>query len=359
MKIVFSNTIFFLQKYGGISRYFVNLSKELNKIKVDSRIIAPLSKNIYLKKEKQNNIFLYLKRFPNNFFLKKINQILFYFLLKIEKPNIIHETYYDENNLKIFKNTIKVLTIYDLVHEKFSKFYSKKKSLEKIKILRYVDHFICISKKTQSDFVKYYNIPKSKTSVIYLGSDHLKNLYQSDKCSLSIPNKFFLYVGSRDGYKNFKILVEAFNFARELKNINVVCFGGGNFSNFEISNYKLSHNFIYCDGDDSLLCNLYTKAIGFINTSKYEGFGITNIEAMYFGCPVISSNFEVFKEIAGNACLYFKNNNSLDLAQKIKKFLLNSNIRKIYIDRGIKRAKLFTWNKCAEQTSQLYKSLLK
>ena len=49
MNVVFSNTIFFLQKKGGISRYYVNLSRELEKIKVKSKIIAPINKNIYLK----------------------------------------------------------------------------------------------------------------------------------------------------------------------------------------------------------------------------------------------------------------------------------------------------------------------
>ena len=66
MNIVFSNTIFFLQKKGGISRYYTNLCKEFKKIKINSKIIAPISKNIYLKNLKQNNISFYLSIFPNN-----------------------------------------------------------------------------------------------------------------------------------------------------------------------------------------------------------------------------------------------------------------------------------------------------
>lgn len=356
MKVIFSNTIFFLQKTGGISRYFVNLSRELNKINVKSKIIAPISKNVYLKNLNKKNIYLYFKRYPNNFFLKKINQIIFFFFLKIENPDIIHETYYNPNNLLILDNKINILTIYDLVHEKFSRFYSQDKFLEKKKVLEYVDHFICISKKTQSDFIKRYNIPKKKTSVIYLGGDHLNKKVKL--FNIKLPDKFFLYVGSREGYKNFKILAKAVNSEKKLENINIVCFGGGEFSQLEISKLRLSFNFIYFQGDDCLLSYLYSKALAFINTSKYEGFGIPNVEAMHLGCPVISSDFDSLKEIGGKACLYFKNNNYLDLARVMKKIHQKSKLREIFIKRGYQRSKLYTWVNCARQTSSLYKSLL-
>jgi glycosyltransferase involved in cell wall biosynthesis len=356
MKVVFSNTIFFLQKKGGISRYFVNLNKELRKNKINSKIIAPINKNIYLKKSDSNNISFFIKRFPRNFFLYKLNNFLFSYFLKKENPDIIHETYYDKNNLNILKNKIKIVTVYDLIHEKFSKFYSKEKSLEKNKILKNVDHFVCISKKTQNDFINYYNIPAKKTSVIYLGCDHLKKYKK--KNNFKLKDEYFLYVGDRNGYKNFAILCEAINKSKKLKNMKVICFGGGKFSNYEIKKYNLKSNFINYQGNDFLMSNLYKNARAYINTSKYEGFGIPNIEAMYLGCPVITSDFSVFKEIGGNSNLFFKNGDYKDLANKMIYFLDKKN-RDIYIKRGIKNSKKFTWSKCAIQTKDLYESLVK
>ena len=356
MKIVFSNTIFFLQKKGGISRYFVNLNNELQKIKIRSKIIAPLNKNIYLKNLNQKNTSFFLRRFPKNFLLSKLNNFLFSYFLKRENPDIIHETYFKKNNLNILKNKIKIVTVYDLIHEKFSKLYPREKLLEKRNVLKYTDHFICISKKTQNDFINYYNIPIKKTSVIYLGCDHLKQYKK--KNNIKYKEKYFLYVGDRDGYKNFKILSQAINKSKKLKNIKVICFGGGKFSEDEIKKYNLRDNFINYEGDDHFLSNLYKNAIAFINTSKYEGFGITNIEAMYLGCPVISSNFTTFKEVSKDSCLYFKNNNYLDLSNKMIYFL-DKRKRNIYIKRGYKRSKLFTWANCAKQTKDLYKNLIK
>ena len=356
MKVVFSNTIFFLQKKGGISRYFVNLNKQLRKNNINSKIIAPINKNIFLQKSNLNNISFFIKRFPMNHFMFKINHILFSYFLKKDNPDIIHETYFNSNNLKILGNKINVVTIYDLIHEKFSKLYSRKKSLEKKKIIKEVDHFICISKKTQRDFINYYNIPLKKTSVIYLGCDHLKK-YKKKKI-FNLNYKYFLFVGDRDGYKNFSILSEAINKSKVLKNIKVVCFGGGEFSNDEIKKYNIKDNFLNYQGDDYLLSNLYKGAIAYINTSKCEGFGIPNLEAMYLGCPVITSDIAVFKEIGSNANLYFRRGDYKDLESKMIYFLKKTN-REAYIKRGNKRSKNFTWSNCAIQTKNLYKKLIK
>ncbi len=356
MKIVFTNSIFFLQKKGGISRYFVNLSKELNKLNVKQKIIAPISKNYYLKDLRKNNLSFFIKKYPINFFFKKINYYLFKYYLRKENPDIVHETYYNRENLSILKKKLRIITVYDLVHEKFSSLYKKEKKQEKFGILKNVDHFICISKTTQTDFVNYYKIPKKKTSVIYLGCDHLKK-NKIKNLNLELPKKFLLYVGSRDGYKNFEILVKAINLLKKNYELKVVCFGGGNFTKLEIEKYNFENNFINIQGGDDLLYFLYTKALALTNTSKYEGFGITNVEAMRIGCPVISSDNKTLKEIGSNACLYFKNNNYRDLAKKLKIFLYKEKIRKQFIKKGHIRSKVFTWKNCAKKTKKLYQIL--
>ena len=358
MKIIFTNSIFYLQKKGGISRYYINLSRELNKLNIKHKILAPLSKNYYLKNLKENNFSLYIKKFPDNFIIKKINHILFKYFLRKENPDIIHETYYNSDNLSILKDKIKIITVYDLIHEKFSNIYDKKKKLQKQKMIKSADHFICISKKTQYDFISHYKVSPKKTSVIYLGCDHFKK-NRIKKYNLNLPKNFFLYVGSRESYKNFELLVKAMKILNKYHIINVVCFGGGEFSKLEIDKYKLKNNFVNIQGGDELLSFLYSKAFALINTSKYEGFGITNIEAMQLGCPVISSDFKTLKEIGASSCLFFKNNNHEDLAKKLKIFILKEKIRKKFIKKGHLRSKHFTWVSCAKKTKKLYENLAK
>jgi glycosyltransferase involved in cell wall biosynthesis len=357
MKIAISSTIFFNQKFGGISRYFINLSNEFDKSKLEYKIIAPISKNILLKKKKNNKISLYFSRFPINSIIKKINNLIFTYLCKKYNPDIIHETYYNSDNLKYCKDTIKVLTVYDLIHEKFPKYYQKSQILKKKKILNLFDHFICISKNTQKDFIKYYKIKKKNTSVIYLSGHHIKKIKSSDK-NINLKNKlFFLFVGSRDNYKNFHLIVNIFNQFSLLDNYKLVCFGGGNFSEDEKKTFKNLDQFLNYQGDDSLLKYLYENAFAHIIPSFYEGFGITVLEAMELGCPVISSNTGSLKEVGGSACMYFNPKSSNDLIKKINLLIENKKIYQSLIDKGYRHCARHTWKKCAQKTYQLYKKL--
>jgi glycosyltransferase involved in cell wall biosynthesis len=357
MKIAISNTIFFNQKFGGISRYFINLSNEFDKSKLKYKIIAPISKNILLKKKRNNKISLYFSRFPINSVIEKINNLIFNYLCKRYNPDIIHETYYNSDNLKYYPDTIKVLTIYDLIHEKFPKYYQISNFKKKKKILNFIDHFICISRNTQKDFIKFYKIPKKKTSVIYLSGNHMKKIKSPDKKINLKKKSFFLFVGSRDNYKNFHLIVSILNQYSLFNNYKLVCFGGGIFSEYEKKTFKNLDQFLNFQGDDSLLKYLYENAFAHVSPSFYEGFGITVLEAMELGCPVISSNTGSLKEVGGSACLYFNPKSSNDLIKKINLLIKNKRIYQSLIDRGYRHCARHTWKKCAQKTYQLYKKL--
>ena len=225
MRVAYTGSIFFNQRYGGISRYFIELVKN---IKTDVKIFAPINKNIYLKDIHSNlKKSYYLKKIPQYNFLIKINNILMNYMMKNYQPDILHETYYSDNIIK-FDKYKKVLTIYDLIHEKYQNDLYKNRINEKRKVLEYVDHFICISEQTKQAFIEYYNIPSTKISVVYLGGNHLN---QSSEKTIGriIQEPYILYIGSRKKYKNFKILYEALN-KLKIKYISLILFGAEKFS---------------------------------------------------------------------------------------------------------------------------------
>jgi len=78
---------------------------------------------------------------------------------------------------------------------------------------------------------------------------------------------------------------------------------------------------------------------------------------MSLGCPVITSDFEVFHEVGRNSCLYFKNNDYKDLSIKVEKLVKNKILRKKLIKLGLERSKKFTWKNCARSTAKLYNRL--
>ena len=350
--ILFDHKIFFLHKHGGISRYITELCKFLKKNNVEHLVQASIHNNTYLKNSditKSRNI--YLNQYPR--FSRKIIEYINNYNLKKkindEKIKILHNTYYGK--YKTDKKIYKITSVYDFTHEIFSKDYDYKKNLKKGAIDN-SDHFICISNNTKKDLIEYYNIDEKRISVVYLGGDHLP------KTNYSFNEKpFILYVGYRENYKNFKILLNAFNQSHKLKkDFEIICYGDNFFSKEELSKineYGLSNKIRHFSGDDQLLSNLYSSAKCHVITSKYEGFGITAIEAYNFNCPVIQNNNSSLSEIG-----YSKNNfngTAEELTYILEDVLYLDQRYKESIEAGNKLKEKFNWKNCYLGTMQVYK----
>ena len=356
MKIVFNNSIFFFQKNGGISRYICSLAEELIKKNQDVKIIASINKNNLLKKiSPKNKVSFYVKKYPGYKLLENINnKITNHYIQKFE-PNIFHETYYS-NYLFNNNNSKKIITVYDLIHEKFTNYFTKDKISRKEEVIKNYDHYICISENTKKDLINIYNVPEKKVSVIHLSGSHYRksNLTTEKKIK---EKSFFLYVGSRETYKNFKLIVKSFKNNKDFNDHKIICFGGGKFTISEKENFK-ELNISHVDGGDDILVKLYKEAKCLILPSEYEGFGIPALEAMELGCPVLSSNTPALKETCGEAALYFDPYSQEELIQKINIIISNKKIEDDCIIKGYQRSKLLSWKNCADKTLDLYNSLL-
>ena len=180
-KIFFDHTIFLHQKTGGISNYIFELNKKLNDIGSLSRIFAPFAINDRFKIKDKNVInFVRLNSVPlfctKIFYL--INNILSLFYIYLNKPNIIHLSYYNNFLVKFIK-TPYILTVYDLIHEKLN---IRQTNFKKKYLIKNADKIICISRQTKNDLVKIYKVRKKKIKVIYLGvNDIKKKIYQKKK----------------------------------------------------------------------------------------------------------------------------------------------------------------------------------
>ena len=78
---------------------------------------------------------------------------------------------------------------------------------------------------------------------------------------------------------------------------------------------------------------------------------------MSLGCPVISSNHEAILEAVGSAAELFNPNNHEELIFKMEEVLYSSEKIKDLIDRGFNRSKYFSWEKCANETINIYKKI--
>ena len=355
MKILYDYSIFTHQHLGGISRYYINLDKEFNK-NYKSVILAPIHFNKFLKNHK-NYKGIYLKRFPK--YTSKIfrytNDIITNKYIKKFKPDVFHKTYYNNFSPKNFSGK-RVLTVYDLIHEKLYNVYKLKSYYRpKEKSIKNSDIIIAISHKTKSDLISYYNIPSKKIFVTHLGVNLLKNYlnYQI------INDPYLLYVGDRKRYKNFINLLKAYSISKRInKNFKLVLFGGGQLTELEldiINKYKLDLNLIIqISGGDNELSSLYKYASLFVFPSKYEGFGLPLLEAASLNCPVACSNIEVFREIMGESVEYFNPNSVEDIIQNLEKILFSNSLSKKLIIKAVNQLNNYSWDKCAKKTLEIY-----
>lgn len=367
MQILFDHQKFTDQNYGGITRYFANLALNLHNLEQDIKIIAPIHSNEYLL-DLSHNIVVgrYTNFSPHRLrnVLSKANTHLSQYYERRYNPDIVHETYYSDT--RILKSKCKrVLTVYDMIHERFNSSFSSTDNtiaLKKKAISR-ADHIIAISDSTKKDLIEMYNIDEKKITTIHLSwSESIIKANIKNKKPI-IDRPYLLYVGARAGYKNFNSLVKSLSLSKKLKNnINLISFGGPSFDNEELKmmndlNFD-KNQIIHMKGDDSLLANLYQNAIAFIFPSFYEGFGIPPLEAMANKCPVISSNTSVMPEVIGNAAEYFNPDSVENLMYAIEKVVFSDIRKKELIQLGLDRVKLFSWKKCSNQTLSLYKTLL-
>jgi glycosyltransferase involved in cell wall biosynthesis len=364
IKVVYDHQTFGLQKYGGVSRYFFEISNRINTFnEFNAEILAPFFFNEYLRSQPHLVKGQYLTHFPKTAEIRrKFNNFVSRFIVKNSKPDIIHETYYQATSIAPVKSPI-VITVYDMIHERFSDQFPKKDKTSELKriAVNRADHIICISENTKKDLIEIFNTPSEKISVTYLGFSFGNN--ENISPSLPIQKPYILYVGVRNRYKNFERLLTAFASSSFLpRNFILVAFGGGKFSSQErqqIQKLGLNEDNIYhLSGSDEVLKNLYINATAFVYPSLYEGFGIPPLEAMSLNCPVICSNTSSIPEIVGNAGKYFNPLDIDDIKNAIERVIESESLKKDLISRGQNQLKKFSWDLCAKQTAKIYTNLV-
>jgi glycosyltransferase involved in cell wall biosynthesis len=365
MNVIFDHQVFYLQKYGGISRYFVELARHLNAISdCNARIIAPFHQNGYLT-DPRNTQFVY--SFPS--FAGKLAKTRLYDVrLQVNdlmarhfarrEFSLLHETYY-VHRTRI--NCKKVITVHDMIPELFHRDTANGKQLieHKRAAIMEADGIIVVSENTRDDLLALYPEAADKAVTIHHGLS--RELENENATRFSNEKPFILFVGHRDGYKNFSLLLTAFS-AKELNSqLELICFGGNAFSNAELADirkYGLNGRVKHLEGPDSMLHSLYRSAKALVYISKYEGFGMPVLEAMQLECPVICCDSSSLPEVADDAALYIRPDDAGDL-QKAIHFLMNDqNVVKDLIKKGRKRALQFSWEECALQTFTFYKQVL-
>lgn len=200
------------------------------------------------------------------------------------------------------------------------------------------------SHSTANDLIREYVIPSHKVIVNYPGVETSEPAIQPNSELLDryqIRKPYILAVGKREPRKNLSRLIEAFKNTDTTAMLVIVGpKGWGDDDN------KKSDDIVYLGFvPDDDLAQLYANAYFFIYPSLYEGFGYPIVEAMRYGCPVATSSTSSLSEIAKDAALLFDPEQIHEISSAIQRLFDDEDLRKELIQKGKKRAKLFTWER--------------
>ncbi len=376
--------------YSGVSAYSLNLIQELLKI------------------DKQNDYFLYYNsakkinlpdlkgeykvvgtKYPNKIFNYILQRTLSW--PKLDKVlggvDVFLAPHY--NFFSLSSGTKKILTIHDLTFLRYPELFSKRKNFwhQAINIKRLVhsvDMIVAVSENTKQDIIELLNVDEKKIKVVYSGlensfhevcssleNDNFNNEINLQKLKevkekYKLPDKYILSLSNLEPRKNLETLIFAYNKIRDvnqdLKDLKLVICGAKGwkyrniFRSIEKSKYKDDIIYTsYIENKDKPY--IYKQAKVFAYPSFYEGFGFPPLEAMACAVPVVASFSSSLPEIIDKAGILVDPKSSDELAKAITSILIDKDLRDYYIDKGLKRAKEFSWQSTAESYIQIFNDL--
>jgi len=223
------------------------------------------------------------------------------------------------------------------------------------------DVVLTVSENSKREIIQFCQVPQEKILVASAGVDEKYRPLDSDELIAScrarynLPDQFILFVGTLEPGKNIFRLIQAF---RRLKSRDciphrLVIVGP---YGWEINRLLEAINDPELGGEIQIagfipeedLPLVYNAADLFVFPSLYEGFGLPPLEAMACGTPVIASNVSALSEVVGEAGLLVDPYDVEDLASAMERVLTDQGLRAKMVQKGLERAKLFSWRRTAE-----------
>lgn len=215
---------------------------------------------------------------------------------------------------------------------------------------------------TAGEYTRLVGPVRPGDEVIYPGV--AESWFTVEKASPPHPRPYLLFVGNVKPHKNLRGLLEAYRaIADEIARDLVIVGRREGFIHGDAAVVRQAEALgdrVTFTGwvDDARLEQYVAHADALVFPSRYEGFGLPPLEAMACGCPVVASARASIPEVCGDAAVYFNPDDPAHIAQAIQRLLGDAVLRAEMIERGRERARQFTWDRCAAQTSEVISRLL-
>ena len=263
-----------------------------------------------------------------------------------------------------------VVTIHDLIflrHPEYYHWFDRKMYTWKFhQTIKQADRIIAVSECTKRDILEFGKIDPEKISVIYQSCNpKFTNMptegeMEATAKKYDLPERYLLCVGTIEERKNLMLAVKSLSLLPE--DIHLVAVGKKTKYVDKVMETAdktgVSHRLHLLSGvSDDELNVIYKKAEVFVYPSRYEGFGIPIIEAIFCGLPVVASTGSCLEEAGGPDCLYVNPDDSEGMAAAIMQLLNNEEERKRRITSSLEYVQKYKGTDIANAVIEVYKEL--
>jgi glycosyltransferase involved in cell wall biosynthesis len=228
---------------------------------------------------------------------------------------------------------------------------------------------VTVSHSARRDLLRLHGVAADRVSVVHEAASPVfrpindRARLGDVKAKYGLPDRFILYVGTIEPRKNLMRLMTAFAAARKAGIPHrLVCVGPYGWSSRDLSGHierlgirDAVHFTGYVSFDD--LPAIYNLGDFFVFPSLYEGFGLPVVEAMASGLPVLTSNTSSLGEIAGDAAETIDPTNTEAMIDAICRLAADASLRRDRSERGLERARAFSWTQTAREMLAVYHRL--
>lgn len=294
---------------------------------------------------------------------------------RLRECRLWHAPHY---NVPVYKGKTKlVVTIHDLIHwifrhDFFSPLQAAYAGFMFRRAVGEADHIIAVSERTKADLIEHMNADAEKISVIYeaVESDLFlpceEDILERTRKKYHLPESYFLYVGMLKPHKNVAWLIKLYKELRRHGQVesSLVLIGRVD------SKYKEVVELLgRLRPEDGIVHLPYVereelKAIlklsqGLLHPSLYEGFGLTLLEAMAVGTPVIALAAGSVPEVTGKAAYLVNSGSCHEMKDAITRMEKVPELRREHVRLGREQARHFSWEETVEKTLNVYERVLR
>ncbi|MDQ6966764.1 MAG: glycosyltransferase family 1 protein, partial [Mariprofundaceae bacterium] len=264
---------------------------------------------------------------------------------------VYHSSYYRVPRLR--EGAKLMVADYDCVPERFPESCPGLDYIRELKThaFKHADLIVSISESSRQDVMRFYQVPGEKIKVLHLGINEFFDV-PAQPLPPHSGRPYLLYVGSRAVYKNFDLLLSAFEQGL-FPGFDLRVVGGE--APLKSDKIPGGQSSLYWErADDIRLRELYWNAQALVYPSTYEGFGLPPLEALASGCPVVAGETPAVREVLATHAEFFPCDEIEGLVAAVERAVGWPEQRR---QEAYLHARSFSWSRAAERLGEYYRGL--